>query len=183
MILHLVLVNFYDYNDEDFKAVGRRFMSEGKRLTESFQTTYWLIGRFAEGLTFEDSIAQPPFKANTFNWVLGHILVSRDGALSLLDQAPLLNPAEISLYETGSIPVNVETAVSLKRLLQILDASQTALVGALEVVSSEALAEIFDDQKKQSVGDMLSGLHWHETYHVGQLEILRQVSGEREAFP
>ena len=158
-------------------------MSEGKRLTESFQTTYWLIGKFAAGLTLEDSIAQPPFKANTFNWVLGHILVSRDRALSLLDQAPLLDPAETNLYETGSIPVNVETAVSLSRLLQILDASQTALVGGLQAVSSEALAEQNDDARKQSSGDRLAGLHWHETYHVGQLEILRQVSGEREAFP
>ena len=158
-------------------------MSEGKRLTESFQTTYWLIGKFAEGLTLEDSIAQPPFEANTFNWVLGHILVSRDRALSLLDQAPVLDPTETSLYETGSIPVNVETAVSLDRLLQILDASQTALVEGLEAVTPEAMAELYDDQRKQSVGDRLAGLHWHETYHVGQLEILRQVSGERESFP
>ena len=158
-------------------------MSEGKRLAESFQTTYWLIGKFAAGLTLEDSIAQPPFKANTFNWVLGHILVSRDRALRLLDLAPVLDLTEKSLYETGSIPVNVETAVSLNRLLQILDASQTALVGGLEAVSAEALEELYDDQRKQSVEDRLAGLHWHETYHVGQLEILRQVSGEREAFP
>ena len=158
-------------------------MSEGTRLAESFQTTYWLIGRFAAGLTFEDSIAQPPFKANTFNWVLGHILVSRDRALSLLDQTLVLDPTETSLYETGSIPVNGETAVSLDRLLQILDASQKALVGGLEELSSEALAELHDDQRKQSIGDRLAGLHWHETYHVGQLEILRQVSGERESFP
>ena len=158
-------------------------MSEGKRLAESFQTTYWLIGKFSAGLTLEDSVAQPPFKANTFNWVLGHILVSRDRALSLLDQAPILDPTETSLYETGSIPVNVETAVSLDRLLQILDTSQKALVEGLEAVTPETLANIFDDKKKQSVGDRLAGLHWHETYHVGQLEILRQVSGEREAFP
>jgi hypothetical protein len=155
-------------------------MSEGKRLTESFQTTYWLIGKFAAGLTFEDSMAQLPFKANTFNWVLGHILVSRDRALSLLDQTPVLDPTDTKLYETGSTPVNEETAVSLDRLLQSLDASQKALVGALEAVTTEALAELYDDQ---SVGDRLAGLHWHETYHVGQLEILRQVSGERESFP
>lgn len=158
-------------------------MSEGKRLTESFKTTYWLIGKFAAGLTLEDSIAEPPFKANTFNWVLGHILVGRDRALSLQDQAPVLDPTQTSLYETGSIPISVGTAVSLNRLLQILDASQIALVGGLEAVSTEALADIYDDQRKQSVGDRLAGLHWHETYHVGQLEILRQVSGEREAFP
>ncbi len=158
-------------------------MNEAKRVAESFQTTYWLIGKFAEGLSFEDSAAQPPFKANTFNWVLGHILVSRDRALSLLDQLPVLSITETTLYETGSDPVGVETAVSLERLLQMLDISQAALVEALEAAKTEALAEIVDDQRKQSVSDKLAGLHWHETYHVGQLEILRQVSGDRESFP
>ena len=158
-------------------------MSEANRLAESYKTTFWLIGKFAEGLTHENSIAQPPFKANTFNWVLGHILVSRDQALSLLEQAPVFSTAETSLYETGSNPVNGETAVTLDRLLQLLDNSQDVLIKGLEIVTPETLAEIFDESRKQSFGDRLAGLHWHETYHVGQLEILRQVSGEREAFP
>ena len=158
-------------------------MNEVTRLADSFQTTYWLIGKFAEGLSFEDSAAQPPFKANSFNWVLGHILVSRDRALSLLDQTPVLGATETILYETGSEPIDVETAVSLERLLKMLDFSQAALIEALEAAKTENLAEIVDDQRKQSVADKLTGLHWHETYHVGQLEILRQVSGDRESFP
>ena len=158
-------------------------MSEASRLSDSFKTTYWLIGKFAEGLTHEDSVVQPPFKANTFNWVLGHILVGRDRALSMLGQTPALNTANTSLYQSGSDPVNGETAVTLDRLLQLLDVSQKALINGLEIATPEALAEIYDESKEQSVGDRLAGEHWHETYHVGQLEILRQISGEREAFP
>jgi len=158
-------------------------MSEADKLSDSFKTTYWLIGKFAEDLTHEDSVAQPPFKANTFNWVLGHILVGRDRVLNLLEQSPVLDTAATKLYETGSDPVNGATAVTLETLLQLLDASQKALVEGLEKVSPEALAEIYDESREQSVGDRLAGQHWHETYHVGQLEILRQVSGERESFP
>lgn len=158
-------------------------MSEAQSLLASYQTTNWLIGRFSEGLSDEDSMAQPPFKANTFNWVLGHILVSRDRALKLLGQTPVLGNHETSLYETGSDPGGVETAVSLEGLLRLLELSQTRLSEALEPMTDETLAVVVDDQNGQRVGDRLAGFHWHETYHVGQLEILRQVSGEREAFP
>ncbi len=50
-------------------------------------------------------------------------------------------------------------------------------------VSQEALNMPYGEDREQTVGSRIAYLHWHETYHVGQLEILRQVSGEREAFP
>ncbi len=90
---------------------------------------------------------------------------------------------ETSIYEWGTAPVSLETAVSRESLLQMLDLSETRLAEALEVVTTEAPAEIVGDLEEQFIGNKSAGLHWHETYHVGQLEILRQVSGERKAFP
>jgi hypothetical protein len=158
-------------------------MSNQMRFVESFQTTYWLIGRFAAGMTHEDSVTQPPFKANTFNWVLGHILVSRNRVLGLLNQAPVFEDPGSDSYESGSEPSSSENAVTLDRLLQVLDISQTAIVEGLESATTDLLGKIADEKRAQTVSDQIAGLHWHETYHVGQLEILRQVSGEREAFP
>jgi len=158
-------------------------MSKQEELIRSFSATYWLIGKFAEGLDHEDSIATLPFKANSFNWVLGHILVSRDGALTLLDKESALGADKTKLYETGSELVTVETAVPLERLLEALEKSQTNLTEGLQAVSAETLAAIYDEERDQTIADRLAGLHWHETYHVGQLEILRQINGERNAFP
>lgn len=158
-------------------------MSEQNRLVESYRTTYWLIGKFADGLTHEDSIVQLPFKINTFNWVLGHILVSRDRVLGLLNQTPVFGDSESELYETGSEPVPSEMAVSLERLLKVLDVSQEGIVEGVESATEELLTTIADEKRKKTVADRIAGLHWHETYHVGQLELLRQFSGEREAFP
>lgn len=158
-------------------------MDDPRKLIDSFQTTYWLMGKFAEGLTHADSIAQPPFKSNSFNWVLGHILVSRDRVLGLLNLESVLKDFELDLYETGSDPIAGETAVSLEKLLLALDASQAKIVEGLTTAPPELLAETADEQRNQSIADKIAGLHWHETYHVGQLEILRQVSSEREAFP
>lgn len=158
-------------------------MSEVDKLTESFRTTNWLITRFSAGLTHEDSVTHPPFKANTFNWVLGHILVGRDRVLRLLDQEPLLDSSWTGLYESGSPTITIKTAVTLGNLLNTLEKSQEALVGGLQAIPTEVLSEKLGDQNKQSIAEMIAGLHWHETYHLGQLEILRQVSGDREAFP
>lgn len=158
-------------------------MDRRKELAESYETTTWLIGKFAEGMTHEESVVQPPFRANTFNWVLGHILIARDRALPLLGQKRVLDEAETNLYETGSEPVTAETALRLARLLEALDQSQTRLTVGLESVDAGALEVIHSEDKGQTVGDRIAGLHWHETYHVGQLEILRQVSGEKPSFP
>ncbi len=158
-------------------------MSHQKTLVESFKTTSWLIAKFADGLSNEDSVAEPPFMANTFNWVLGHILVGRERVLGLLGKAPVFEKAEADKYRSGSEPVDLETAVPLGKLLQVLNASQVNIVEGLEAATSDMLQEIADEERKQTVGERIAGEHWHETYHVGQLEILRQVSGERAAFP
>jgi uncharacterized damage-inducible protein DinB len=158
-------------------------MNQQNELVESFATTSWLVGRFGEGLSHEDSVASPPFRANSFNWVLGHILVSRDQALSLLKKEVVLTAEERVLYETGSEPLELRTAVALDRLLNAMESSQERLAEGLMSASLEDLTAVYDEERDQTVGDRIKGLHWHETYHVGQLEILRQVNGERDAFP
>jgi hypothetical protein len=158
-------------------------MSGKSGLIQSFETTHWLIDRFAADMTHEDSIAQPLFRANTFNWVLGHILVSRDRVLRLLNRSPILEETETKLYDTGSPPISSDTAVSLEKLLFALELSQKSITDGLKSVNPQELETITDGDRNQTVGDRIAGLHWHETYHVGQLEILRQVNGEREAFP
>lgn len=159
-------------------------MSNPKKLAQSFQTTHWLIGKFVEGMTHEESMARPSFRANTFNWVLGHIVVGRHRVLKLLDEAAVLEERELAVYETGSAPqAEGATAVSLERLLTALDETQKRIEHGLEAAGPEALAAVYDEKRQQTVGERIAGLHWHETYHTGQLEIVRQVSGERPPFP
>ncbi len=158
-------------------------MTNKAELNQSFATTFWLMGKFAEDLTHADSVQTPPFRANSFNWVFGHILVSRDRVLTALGAEPVLRDEERVLYETGAGLVDLETAVSLERLLAALESSQASIVQAVETANEADLEAFYDEDKGVTVADRIEGLHWHETYHVGQLEILRQVSGEREAFP
>lgn len=158
-------------------------MNQRQELIDSFGTTSWLVSRFAEGVSHEDSIATPPFRANSFNWVLGHILVSRDRVMALLGYDVVLQPHEKDLYETGSNTLNPEEAVRLETLLQAMQESQERIAQCLTAVTDEELGEMYNEERGQTVQDRIAGLHWHETYHVGQLEILRQVHREQKPFP
>lgn len=158
-------------------------MSTREKLIQSFEITRRLVHKFADGLSNEDSVAVPSFKANNFNWVTGHILVSRARVLDLLGRPQVLSSAEAVLYETGSDLVTDNTAVPLARLLAALDASQAEISQGLQTAGEDELAALYDSERKQTVLERIEGLHWHETYHLGQLEILRQVSAEKESFP
>lgn len=159
-------------------------MTLANELIQSFKTTHWLIGKFAEDMTNEESLMLPSFRANSFNWVLGHIVVSRDRVLDLLGAAAVLGDDVRAVYETGSEPVTqVETAVSLEQLLAALDDTQVRIIEALHSAGRTQLETIYNEAARQTVADRIAGLHWHETYHTGQLEILRQVSRERDPFP
>jgi uncharacterized damage-inducible protein DinB len=156
-------------------------MIDPHQLIQSFKLTHWLIHQQAKGLSHAESVLQLPFRGNCFNWVLGHIVNGRNLALALLDEAPTLAEAEAARYRSGAEAITqAENAVPLERLLSALDEALARLTSSLERVSPERLADIYDESRQQTVGDRLAGLHWHETYHTGQLELLRQLAGKND---
>jgi uncharacterized damage-inducible protein DinB len=103
--------------------------------------------------------------------------------LALLGQPSALTTDEAARYETGAELVNKNTAVDLGRLLNALDESQNGISIGLQTITDARLAAPYRSDSEQTVLQRIEGLLWHETYHLGQLEILRQVSGERPSFP
>lgn len=158
-------------------------MSLREKLIKSFETNSWLVKKLAEGLSNDDSLALPNFKANNFNWVLGHILVSRNRVLDHLNRPKLLSPEKEALYDTGSELVTAQNAVPLEQLLKLINTTQNEISLGLQQAGDDLFEAPSGEEREQTRFDRIEGLHWHETYHLGQLEILRQVSSERESFP
>jgi len=153
-------------------------MTDPQKLIAHFQRTHWIIKEQTKGLTHADTLLTLPFRANTMNWILGHIADGRNGILKTLGELPALDEAQASRYERDSEPVaSAEGAVPLETLLTAIDESQTRIVTALEKATMADLDAIYNEKHQFSVGDRLAFLHWHETYHLGQLEILRQLAG------
>lgn len=156
-------------------------MPNAQKLIQSFQTTTWLINKQAEGLSHEQMLLQLPFRGNCFNWILGHIVTNRDKVLVLLGEEPQFSEAEVARYVRGSDPVvGVETAVDSHRLLEAVQISQSKIEAALTTIDREVLTAIYDIENNVTVAERIDGLYWHETYHTGQLEILRQLAGTND---
>jgi uncharacterized damage-inducible protein DinB len=131
------------------------------------------------GLSHEDSLLQLPFRGNCLNWTVGHIVMHRDYMLQLLGGQGTLNEVETELYATGSEPItDGSEAMRFERLMEHLQTTHTRLLEVIQSRTADDLAVIVaDDERQRSLGQMLFALGWHETYHVGQTEILRQLAG------
>jgi hypothetical protein len=151
---------------------------DAESLIQSYATNHWLIGVLTEGLTHDDSLVQPPYEGNCLNWVLGHILSGRHTAMKLVGAVPVWRQEEIDIYKTGSPPItSSDQAVPLEKLVSDLDQSQVTIAAALGKKSeAELLEEAETDRGIKPITQHLAELHWHETYHVGQLELLRDFA-------
>ena len=132
-----------------------------------------------EGLTHEDALLQPPVPGNCMNWVLGHMVSSRHEALETLGQPALMTEAQAKRYGYGSEPIceDGEGILCLEEILALLERGEEALASGLEKVSDEELAE----EVKSFMGPVTKGfmvffMYWHESYHLGQTEILRELA-------
>lgn len=146
-----------------------------------YNRNYDIINMQTEGLTTEDSLLLPPAGGNCMNWALGHILVHRDLALQMLGAQPLLNATESETYKRESEQLtSTEHALPLERLLDLLHSSNQRLREALQQTSDDTLARSLGDGRKRTIGETLNQLLWHETYHIGQFELLRHLAGKHE---
>ena len=154
-----------------------------QQLIDGFGLNLRLVLMQTDGLSHADCLVQTDFKINSMNWVLGHLAVNRDNVLGLLGQAPLLTEARSARYQRGSEPVRQdgEDVIQLEELLEILKRGQELLSGAISRLTPEELArEIQVGEQTQTLAQRLFGFYFHDTYHTGQTDLLRQVAGKSD---
>ena len=152
-------------------------------LSAGYALNVRLIKRQTEGLSHADSLIQTPYNINSLNWVIGHIAVNRDNVFRTLGIEPLLTEAQTQRYITNSEPVRKDGPEILKmeELLEVLDRGQQLIENELKKLTPESLArEIEIGERRVSLGSRLFGLYFHDTYHTGQTDLLRQVAGKND---
>ena len=153
-----------------------------ERANQTLDRHQWIIKAQAGELSHSDSLLQLPFRGNCFNWILGHVLVHRDIMLELLGESTLLGPKEHKLYGIESEPLTTEDdAVDFDQLLETARLSARELRDAISNASEDLFSSIFNEERGMTIQDRVEFLIWHETYHLGQLEILRQLAGKNDA--
>jgi uncharacterized damage-inducible protein DinB len=134
-----------------------------------------------QGLTHADSLLQPPFRGNCMNWVLGHLADNRNTILLLVGEQAILSEAQARRYGYGSEPVcgDAEDLLTLHQLLSVLEQSQEAIAASLQKISAEELArEVQSHLGTTTLEQLIFFFSWHDTYHTGQAEALRQLAGK-----
>jgi hypothetical protein len=142
-----------------------------------------MIHTQTEGLTQADTLIQPQPSGNCMNWVLGHLLDNQSTLLTLLGKESPVDSVLVERYLRDSDPVTGEGpgVLTLERLLDGLDRIQAALIARLgEMSDADFIREIEFHGRSVSVGWRVVFLNFHFTYHVGQLELLRQLAGRPE---
>ena len=147
-----------------------------------FGINYDVLKKNLDGVTHEESLIQPGGGGNCLNWVVGHIVATRDYAIQLLDQEPVWSKEVTGIYKRGSDPLrDGSNAQPLEKIVADLERSQDRLVAGLATVSEPKLSAPSPDKSK-TVGEMLFVLQFHEAYHAGQTGLLRRMAGHEGAI-
>lgn len=155
-------------------------MSSHLEMITDFARNRDIIRRQCDGLTHQQSLLQPPFRANCLNWTIGHIVVHRDKALETLGFAKVAPESVFGRYNFESQPITGEGpgVAKLEDLLRSLDEAQEALANALGSLSEQDMeAEVTSGGRTTTRYKRARFLQFHDTYHTGQTELLRQLTG------
>ena len=142
-----------------------------------------IIKAQTQGLSHADSLLQLPFRGNCLNWVLGHIADNRNTMLRFLGEEAILSEAHAKRYGYDSEPVcdGADDILTLEQLLMVLEQGQSALAAKLLKMTVEELArEVQSFLGTTTLGQLIFHLYWHESYHTGQTETLRQLAGKND---
>ena len=148
---------------------------KAQSIIQDYELHNRLIHRFAGDISHEESILQLPFEHNCMNWILGHIVTNRSHVLETVGAAHAWQEEIRALYHQDTPPVTSESpSVPFENLVTYLDESIELLKVALENVSEDYFEEPHNNYRGEKTRYAhVTSFHWHEAFHVGQLEILR----------
>ncbi len=153
-----------------------------QHLKNHFELNTGLIRRALDDLTQDDTLVQAPYSVNSINWTMGHILQGRERVLQLLGAPPQLTSNEAARHQNGSQPIGAESeALGLDRALSVLERGLAEIVQRLESLSDDDAArplDLFGNGKPDSLLGWVFFFYFHDTYHTGELAVLRQLCGK-----
>jgi hypothetical protein len=140
------------------------------------------LERNLDGVSEEEALVPPSPGGNCVNWIVGHLLWSRDAVHTLLglDRAWPQTIGVSDAYRRGSTGFAADRAIPLGELRDALGRSQAVVLPELERVTPERLLERATET--MTVGERLAFMGFHEGYHAGQVGALRRALGKPGAI-
>lgn len=127
-----------------------------------------VMGMNIEDVSQNDSLITSSSDGNSVNWVIGHMIVVRDGMREALGLKPIADETMIDRYQRGSQNVTKDTAYKLEDLLEMYNRGSDEMIKHLEG----------DEVKDAEALDTMTVLLFHEAYHAGQIGLFRRIMGK-----
>ncbi|MBN1305291.1 MAG: hypothetical protein JXA13_12715 [Anaerolineales bacterium] len=137
---------------------------------------------FIDGISHEESLLQLPFEHNCMNWIFGHIVTNRSHVLETLGISHEWAEAVRTLYHQDTPPIKPGSpAIKIETLVRCLDESLDLMVSLLTDASDAFMEETYTNYRGEKTRyEHISSFNWHETFHLGQLEILQAFIQSRK---
>lgn len=145
-------------------------------LAATLERNTQVVLKNTDGVTHEASLRPVAPGSSHLNWLIGHMVASRDGILAQLGAETTWERERARRYDRGSqLPARGEEE-PLSELLAALERSQRLLAAALPAAPAERLAAP-SGMPGRSVLEWTEFLVWHDSYHTGQTALYRRVAG------
>jgi len=147
-------------------------------LLHSLGTAKFVVNRNVEGVNHRDSLVHPQPDGRTFNWILGHMVRTRNEILELIGLKPFYPKSKFEVYSPKGF--SEAKALDVEELKSCFNTLQGELEEGIKSLSSGKLNEpaTLRPDRKDTVGSILATVFWHEAYHAGQLGTMRRVIGK-----
>lgn len=135
------------------------------------------------GLTHADSLLQPQPGGNCLNWVMGHLVGNLIEILQVIGGECPPDLPGLTHYGYGSDPIREEEegVLPLDELLDAYSKLTEVVLQRLSQMTEDNFEEEIDFwQGKTRRGYVAFFYFFHNTYHIGQLEQLRNLAGKTE---
>jgi len=142
-----------------------------------------LIKEQIKDVSDSEMLVQPPNGGNCMLWTLGHLTESLIPILRFLDGKKPEGLTDLSRFERGSEPI-LGPEAGLMTASELMTAYEVLHKAVLEKLEPMTDAD-FDEEvpgfgRPARRGWMLFFMEFHHAYHIGQLELLRNLAGHTE---
>jgi len=158
-------------------------MIKASEYQKMLEGNFELIKEQIKELSDSEMLIQPPNGGNCMLWTLGHLANNLLSILGFLGGEKPEGLADLSRFKYGSEPV-LGPEPGLMTHTEIMDAYELLHQAVLEKIAlmteAEFDVEIPTFQGPARRGWMLFFMEFHHAYHIGQLELLRNLAGHTE---
>lgn len=165
---------------------GPRIMDTVATLRMQAGMVNYCVNINAADLSHDESLAQPSPGGNCANWIVGHLVTTYNKALPIVAQKPVMEPDLLAKYDRGSGPMlSGGNAMPFETLLNAWKEAAERFDAGLSNVSEDALLRMTPSVRgpgEETLQEVLITIVFHQSYHSGQLGLVRRIAGKAGAI-